>query len=47
MEQITWGWHFIYHIFCGVLFLQNVLPLFPWAHNKEEAKTTTVAICNM
>jgi hypothetical protein len=34
MEQITYRWHLMYHILCDVPLLHNVLPPFPWTHNK-------------
>jgi hypothetical protein len=34
MEQITWEWHPMYHVFYNISLLQSVLPPFPWTHNK-------------
>ncbi len=46
MEQITQGWHPMYHI------LQyhastKCLPQFPWTHNKKEVKNIVAIIYNM
>jgi hypothetical protein len=46
MEQITWGWHPMHHILTTPLPF-NVLPPFPWTHNKNEAPTIIVTIFNM
>jgi hypothetical protein len=44
MEQITWEWHLMYHVFWNVSLLQSVLPPFPWTHNKDKARTIRVVV---
>jgi len=37
VEERKWVWHPFYHMFTSKHALQHLAPIFPWAHNQEEA----------